>query len=158
MQINAMQGIFQMFSRTHFPVYHLESVPVLSMAPGLFPQEYSFLKGLSWYHKSPGKHHPEFPSWSWAGWTGPLEDSFMYKHLQLLSPDIATVRLETGNKDLEKFPNTVEKEDWRDFMSKLASICVKIIYIQGNTLQCTVRHTINERCDTQEDFMTGLTL
>ncbi|KAE9368928.1 HET-domain-containing protein [Stipitochalara longipes BDJ] len=156
--INAMQGIFQMFSRSHFPVYHLEGVPVVSTASGVFSQEYSFLKGLSWYHNSPGKRRPEFPSWSWAGWTGRLGDSFMYMDLQPRPPDSTAVRLETGNKELEKFPKTVEKEDWQEFTSKLASIHVKNIYIQGNTLQCTAVHTLNERSDTKEDFVTGLTL
>ena len=150
--VNAMQGIFQMFSRSGSLVYFLEGVPVLSTVSG-FAQEFSFLKGLSWYHKNPGERCPAFPSWSWAGWTGCLAASFMYC-LPPRDPDFTTVCLETKNKELEKIPLTKKTEDWQDFMSKLASIRVHTIRIYGHTLRCKVVRTVAVPGYRDEDFFT----
>jgi hypothetical protein len=65
--LNAMQGIFQMFLKTETPVYHIEGVPLVPKQSLAFVPEYSFIQGLSWYHKTAGERHPEFPSWSWTG-------------------------------------------------------------------------------------------
>ncbi|PMD61837.1 HET-domain-containing protein [Hyaloscypha bicolor E] len=99
--INAMQGIFQMFSKTEYPVYHIEGVPILSATSGTFVPEDSFIKGLSWCHSIPGKRRPEFPSWSWAGWTGVLERSFMWADEY---PVDTVLCLETENGIIEEFP------------------------------------------------------
>ncbi|PMD29823.1 hypothetical protein L207DRAFT_520691 [Hyaloscypha variabilis F] len=53
--INAMRGIFQMFSKSAIPVYHLEGVPLLPVKPYGSLKKYSFFKGLSWYHQESWK-------------------------------------------------------------------------------------------------------
>jgi hypothetical protein len=109
--INAMQGIFRMFSRSQFPVYHLEGIPIVSEASGPFSQEYSFLKGLSWYHTSPGKRRPEFPSWSWAGWTSCLEDKFMYTYWNP-NRDIRQFTLKPRTRISRGSPQKLNEKDW----------------------------------------------
>jgi hypothetical protein len=146
-----MQGIFQMFSRSDFPIYHIEGVPVVSSRRGA--AEYFFLKGLSWYHRSPGKRRPEFPSWSWAGWTGQLVDKFMYFDQPRIN-NITKVYLETKNKELEDFPLTETIEGWQEFMSKLASIRVNTIRIHGYTLRCKVLLTIDRGSGGRKNSLT----
>ncbi|KAH8773990.1 heterokaryon incompatibility protein-domain-containing protein [Hyaloscypha finlandica] len=143
--INAMQGIFQMFSKTKYPVYHIEGVPILSATPGTFVPEHSFIKGLSWYHAIPGKRRPEFPSWSWAGWTGQVEDGFM---CTAECPVGTALRLETEDGVIEKFPTW---DHWLEFLSKKTTSNVKILHIQGWTLRCTVVHQKNQWGETGRD-------
>ena len=143
--INAFQGIFQMFSKTEFPVYHIEGVPILSATSGTFVPEDSFIKGLSWYHAIPGKRRPEFPSWSWAGWTGQLEDEFM---CSAACPVSIPLRLETEDGVIEKFPKW---DHWLEFLSKKTTSNVKILHIKGWTLRCALVHHKNELGETGRD-------
>jgi hypothetical protein len=143
--INAMQGIFQMFSKTEYPVYHIEGVPILSATSGTFAPEDSFIKGLSWYHAIPGKRRPEFPSWSWAGWTGQLEDEFM---CTAECPVGISLRLETEDGVTEKFPKW---DHWLEFLSKKMTSNVKILHISGWTLRCALVHYKNEWGKTDRD-------
>jgi len=69
--INAMEGIFQAFSRNAQPTYHFFGIPI--RYPGLIAQKNakeSFLFGLCWYHTTLSERVSQFPSWTWAGWRG----------------------------------------------------------------------------------------
>lgn len=143
--INAMRGIFQMFSKTEYPVYHIEGVPILSATSGRFIPEHSFIKGLSWCHSIPGKRRPEFPSWSWAGWTGVLERRFLCADER---PVDAVLRLETENGIIEEFPRW---DPGLEFLSKITTSNVKILHIKGLTLRCVVVHHKNELGETGRD-------
>jgi hypothetical protein len=154
--IKAMQGILHMFSRAHRPVYHLEGVPLLSgLETGVFA-EFSFLKGLSWFHTSPGERRLEFPSWSWAGWTGQLGDFFMFRETDPQTHAITTVCLETENGELGKFPKSTRQEDWHMFLSNLASKRFHTIRIQGYTIRSKAVYKIGRRSGFPEDFVTPL--
>jgi hypothetical protein len=144
--INAMQGIFQMISKTEYPVYHIEGVPILSATSGTFVPEDSFIKGLSWCHSIPGKRRPEFPSWSWAGWTGVLERSFMWADEY---PVDTVLCLETENGIIEEFPRW---DHGLKFLSKITTSNVKILHIKGWTLRCGIVHLKNEGGKTGRDI------
>jgi hypothetical protein len=49
---------------------------IVHISWGLFAQERGlkdqFRIYLDWYHESPAQRRSEFPSWTWAGWGGPL--------------------------------------------------------------------------------------
>jgi hypothetical protein len=132
--INAMQGIFQMFSKTEYPIYHIEGVPILWATLDTVAPVHSFIRGLSWYHPIPGKRRPEFPSWSWAGWAGQLQYRSMCREK---CPVDTILRLETEDGIIEKPP---KGDHWLEFLSKKTTNNVKILHIQGWTLGCTIVH------------------
>jgi hypothetical protein len=143
--ISAMQGIFQMFSKTQYPVYHIEGVPILWATLDKVAPVHSFIRGLSWYHPIPGKRRPEFPSWSWAGWTGLLQDTFMCRDK---CPVGTILRLETEDGIIEKAPKW---DHWLEFLSKKTTNNVKILHIQGWTLRCTIVHRKSGKGETGRD-------
>ncbi|KAK2613144.1 hypothetical protein N8I77_000072 [Diaporthe amygdali] len=63
--LNVFLGILSNFMSRKNPIYHVWGVPVV-----LTHNEWSFK--LNWQHSHPCKRRPGFPSWSWAGWTGPV--------------------------------------------------------------------------------------
>jgi hypothetical protein len=74
--LNAMEGTFQTLSRTQFPVYTFMGIPIRTRTTTgvVFTRPcQSFVDGLGWYAKSPGKRLTEFPSWTWAGTKGTIE-------------------------------------------------------------------------------------
>lgn len=59
--------------------------PILHISHGLVAQK-KWMTGdlrvyLDWYHEAPAERRPEFPSWSWTGWSGPLK--FEHKGITL---------------------------------------------------------------------------
>ena len=73
--LNGMLGIFRSFEEdSTFPVYHYQGVPVLPVKGTFTSRSVSkitpyFANGLCWYSDKPGVRRPQFPSWSWTGWT-----------------------------------------------------------------------------------------
>ncbi|KAI8714700.1 HET domain-containing protein [Fusarium sp. LHS14.1] len=59
--INAIRGIFRMFSAMPSPVRHIWG-----------HLESKFTRALCWYLGRPSRRREGFPSWSWAGWLGSL--------------------------------------------------------------------------------------
>jgi hypothetical protein len=144
--INAMQGIFQMFSRTEDPVYHIEGVPILWATLETVDPVHSFIRGLSWYHLIPGKRRPEFPSWSWAGWVGQLKERFMCRDKCPVGTTI--LRFETEDGIIENLPKW---DHWLEFLSKKPTNNVKILHIQGWTLRCTIVHRKSGKGEKRRD-------
>jgi hypothetical protein len=138
--LNAMQGIFQMFHKAKTPIYHIEGVPLVPNQSRAFVTEDCFIQGLSWYHEKVGERRLEFPSWSWAGWTGLLANRGMVSGWPTGPCDIS-IRLEYENEIIEDFP---KENEWQDFLSKIASIRVKFLHIKGQTLKCSLVRTANE--------------
>ena len=64
------------------------------------------------------------------------------------------VYLETQDKDIERFPQKLNEKDWQEFLSKLAYIRIKMIYREGQTLQCTFVQTTTKRDETHGGFVT----
>jgi hypothetical protein len=139
--LNAMQGIFQMFYKAKTPIYHIEGVPLVPHQLLTFVPEDSFIQGLCWYHEKVGERRLEFPSWSWAGWTGLLANRVMLDPRRLRGPYDISVRLEYENGIIEDFPKENERQD---FLSKIAIIRVKFLHIKGQTLKCTLVRKANE--------------
>jgi hypothetical protein len=98
--LNAVLGVLQLFQlkpvwqpeRERIPVYHYFGVPILPPLPvlkssGSFfggdrqsqPRKVfsgGFAHGLMWRLNSPSKHRAGFPSWSWTGWEGTVDNSY----------------------------------------------------------------------------------
>lgn len=94
--VNAIRGIFHLFEKTPYPVYHLTGVPIIPpfahrpRKEDYYEQpvwiarspEAGFLIGMLWWHNSfsPCRRQTCFPSWSWAGWDQPVMDSLLFGH------------------------------------------------------------------------------
>jgi hypothetical protein len=63
--LNAFLGILSSFASRKTPIYHVWGVPLL------FQRNRWELK-LKWLHRQPCHRREGFPSWSWAGWSGPV--------------------------------------------------------------------------------------
>ncbi|KAH8803644.1 heterokaryon incompatibility protein-domain-containing protein [Xylogone sp. PMI_703] len=89
--ISALLGIFRAFSVMPSPIRHFWGIPLdyyagslcswrpstfllPKNAPGILPPSADtiFAAGLTWFLDKPATRRPGFPSWSWAGWMGPL--------------------------------------------------------------------------------------
>lgn len=89
--INALSGVFRIFSCMPTPTRHFWGVPmdynlhgdscwptnnaVIEPEPSHRFEGYvdaAFARGLCWFLDMPCPRRPGFPSWSWSGWIGPL--------------------------------------------------------------------------------------
>ncbi|KAF2804856.1 HET-domain-containing protein [Mytilinidion resinicola] len=112
--LRGMLGIFRAFERAKYPIHHVWGVPIefdmdliiwkkqatMSRQYSSYPWKLSasFARGLCWLPKHPAARRPEFPSWSWTGWAGPIQDWPSFETLSAQeNPDIQIrVTLEDG--------------------------------------------------------------
>ncbi|KAF2670720.1 HET-domain-containing protein [Microthyrium microscopicum] len=66
--LNAMRGIFSAFTKMNPAVLSLYGIPFWPTPR--YSTKNRFMAGLHWKMFSPGKHRPEFPSWSWLSQQG----------------------------------------------------------------------------------------
>jgi hypothetical protein len=70
--VNAFIGVLNFCTR----ISSRSMTTILHLSQGLFADYNKDRKELriylDWYHKSPARRQPEFPSWTWAGWCGPV--------------------------------------------------------------------------------------
>jgi hypothetical protein len=141
--LNAMQGIFQAFSKSRRSVYQLMGVPILSpiaLSHGTphksVPRssEKSFLIGLCWFSIQPGGRRPQFPTWSWAGWTGDLSITLNFAKEWTMSLGDTKIWFEENDKKLLKLPAF---DSLPTFLSQ-ASFTPGIIQIEAWTFPCSI--------------------
>jgi hypothetical protein len=74
--LNGILAVLRYLRELEYPVYHHRGVPILDSNPERpliqFGNTDGFTIGLCWLSKWPGRRRPEFPSWSWSGWTCPV--------------------------------------------------------------------------------------
>lgn len=70
--LNAFLGVLN----SHAPTPGRPTSPFLHIAWGLIVRKklrkHPCLVYLNWYHEAPAVRRPELPSWTWAGWGGPV--------------------------------------------------------------------------------------
>ncbi|KAK7964485.1 HET-domain-containing protein [Apiospora saccharicola] len=75
--LNAILGViryYMEFSSDDLKIRNIWGVPLY-----LVLKSQELLLDLAWFHRSPGRRRPEFPSWSWAGWEGGVDwDSHLF--------------------------------------------------------------------------------
>lgn len=109
--LDAILGVLRTFEHSKFPIYHYWGVPVLppygmDSDRDLHPINRSlaegFLAGLCWQPMSSGRRRPEFPSWSWTGWSCLVHRSSKEYDVGLrLGPDLPielSVQLDDGRR------------------------------------------------------------
>lgn len=71
--LNAFLGVLSYYAKNSADL----TSPVVQLPWGLFANEYSNTNHFSlhffWSHKRNATRRPDFPSWSWTGWGGPLQ-------------------------------------------------------------------------------------
>jgi heterokaryon incompatibility protein (HET) len=72
--LNGILAVLRYFEQLVIPVYHYWGIPILhkESVPSFKSYTFGFLAGLCWNSRSPSRRRPQFPSWSWAGWTGSI--------------------------------------------------------------------------------------
>jgi len=79
--IRAFRGVFHNFRRKKFPVHEYLGIPIMPSKPEGWKgylnlpecsKSEAFAAGLSWCNTALGARRPLFPTWSWAGWTVPI--------------------------------------------------------------------------------------
>ncbi|KAK8022607.1 HET-domain-containing protein [Apiospora rasikravindrae] len=88
-RMKAFLGVLSTFANRRNPIYHIWGAPVLM---NVDRPEIS----LNWLHATPCRRVSHFPSWSWAGWDGPIEESV---HSRLLGRNEFTVTLSSKDSD-----------------------------------------------------------
>jgi hypothetical protein len=75
--IRAFEGVFHNYRRRHH-VHQYRGIPIVSLTKeGYSEVEHrsrgeAFAAGLAWCNQAPGTRRSLFPTWSWAGWTVPI--------------------------------------------------------------------------------------
>jgi hypothetical protein len=146
--LNALSGIFRAFEKGESPIYQLAGVPIFypmrlsTDGQTIMPKTVNqgFLIGLTWQNPTYGcERVPMFPSWSWAGWTGPVyRQSTVDWRGQCF--DNSHVWIETDNGELHSFP---ESQSMKYFFSQLPSN-IRYIQIDARTFTCSIRYDLLE--------------
>lgn len=101
--INACLGILNSWKRdVNGPA--LSSGPIETHLWGIILRSSASLL-LNWYHPEPAHCRSEFPSWSWAGWKGPIQ------YLSAISDDV-------GKIDVKVFANDYEWKTPRQYIGR----------------------------------------
>jgi hypothetical protein len=109
--------------------------------------EQLFLIGLSWHHRKPGDRRP-LPSWSWAGWTGPLYSDLLYSGYENFSSlDTVQVYIEDAKRNLLKFPTLDSPPHF------LLGYQFNFIYIEAWTIQCSYSRILVDSLSFQQSFL-----
>lgn len=69
--LNAFLGVLDYNSKTRRPMAHLWGLPLYE-DQARAPRPRDILFEIFWWHESPGTRRRGFPSWTWAGWAGPV--------------------------------------------------------------------------------------
>lgn len=103
--LTALDGILRRFQASPSFVYNVFGIPiVLEEGPSgdkdalLDPR--LFIAGLSWHHGGTARRRQDFPSWTWAGWEGPVQLQRTFGGANYLS----NVRLWVRDVDGVTFP------------------------------------------------------
>ena len=117
--LNAFRGVMHQFESQIPPIYNFAGLPFI---PAHDSEQIEKLVGyaLSWEHSRLPKRRPEFPSWTWAGWDGPvswpLDINFLHcprdsvyfiDHIYFGSADAQVAMVSVHSQPSQKFLNTV---------------------------------------------------
>lgn len=160
-RLEALQGIFQVFSAKAWPVGVFMGIPILfphkpkspSLGYGMadikqlrsYSPLGSFIDGLTWHHRGTNipqiwDRRPNFPSWSWAGWSGSIA------HRPLLSKGFTGRAYRNGQDNPSLWIETPEKaflpvkHSWNELLDMLSlySMTTTFLHIESETFECEI--------------------
>ncbi|TVY22810.1 hypothetical protein LHYA1_G008400 [Lachnellula hyalina] len=140
--INAIQGILQTYAKSPCPVFHFMGIPIMSAAAILqnpyalddvkwksLTAEHSFAMGLCWSHSWRGKRRPEFPSWTWAGWTEYPSGTTQIK------PENVKIWVDDSVNQLTRFPSF---DALPNLLLRQPSHGMLFLTVEASTITCTI--------------------
>lgn len=108
--LNAFLGIFNYQASISPPILHLWGLPIQTPATDLADMALYPL----WWHASPVTRRPEFPSWTWAGWAGPVRFSLRRYNISSITQKQAVCA--TTQEEDPAGPHTREPHSFRVFV------------------------------------------
>jgi hypothetical protein len=130
--LNGILGILNAFQTSVHRIRHIWGVPIITETSKLpqpasaasdsyqFIQATDFLYGLWWQVESPATRRPDFPSWSWTGWFGPVHwDRLIDRKNFRVDPSVTLkVELRDGRiLDWENFQKSYNKLNQQSVLS-----------------------------------------
>jgi hypothetical protein len=128
--LRGILGILAYLENCKRPVFHFWGVPIFT--PALWIRRnrnalllrgkltHAFANALLWHHERPARRRPQFPSWSWAGWDGPLRseryDSILGFHGY---PTYYGCRCRKPTVEFSVETNSQKTIDWMTFSQRL---------------------------------------
>ncbi|KUJ15885.1 HET-domain-containing protein [Mollisia scopiformis] len=87
--LSAFSGVFSHFEDGQFPVYNIQGLPILFAKQSPMQLEEGLAIALCWDrpHWEESERRPDFPSWTWAGWTGPID--YHHGRLELFPTNVS---------------------------------------------------------------------
>lgn len=139
--LNAIQGVLRSFEDQppKRRIHHCAGIPVIPHSvQGIAVKTplHSFLTNLFWHHLEPGQRRQQFPSWTWAGWTGGSISSHTYVSKSVVSSVVQNdvkVWIEDGSGSLNEF-----YDSFADHAALSRSQDIYFLHIRAWTMACTV--------------------
>jgi hypothetical protein len=149
-KVNAMEGIFHAFQNGPHPIHHFIGIPIFPPVvsllgyPGQFlpvtrlPEE-GFLIGLTWrqHGDSPSNRVPQFPSWSWAGWSSIVSADLGFHKDWKTRIYESRAWIEKNNNSLVRFPE--EETKLPQFLESLTDDGHgRFLHIEAKVCECSL--------------------
>jgi Heterokaryon incompatibility protein (HET) len=130
--LRGILGILAYLENCKRPVFHFWGVPIFTPALWIRGKRnalllrvrgkltHAFANALLWYHERPARRRPQFPSWSWTGWDGPLHSEHPYYLLRFHGyPTYYGCRCRKPTVEFSVETNSQNTIDWRNFCQRL---------------------------------------
>ncbi|KAF1843154.1 HET-domain-containing protein [Cucurbitaria berberidis CBS 394.84] len=113
--LKGLLGVLRLFEDATDPIYHYWGVPVLptrrrATCISMRQRTDGFVAGLCWQSAGPGRRRPQFPSWSWTGWTCSVLSNSPEYNTWVEIPQLKTrISIQSPNEDQLDFESFFER-------------------------------------------------
>lgn len=130
--LNGILGILNAFEASVHRTRHIWGVPIITETSKLpqpavatseshqSVQATDFFYGLWWQVRAPATRRPDFPSWSWTGWFGPIHWDFQYNRKDFQIDPKVTLKFELRDGrilDWERFQESYNELNQQSTLS-----------------------------------------
>lgn len=110
---------------------------------------------LLWNQKTPGRRRAEFPSWSWAGWEGPVkepavsqENSYGLSGPSEFNQSTPVIQIELNNGLLVKSIGILDPIEWCEYISNVVRRLFRLRVNSSAWFPLRVSHFLHVEADT----------
>jgi hypothetical protein len=148
--IRAFEGIFHNFKNRKFPVHQYLGIPIMpavitaqrKFRDGIRSRSEAFAAGLSWCNIASGTRRTLFPTWSWAGWTVPInyENEPCKNGLELENERQLRIFIENNDGSL----SDIDEQSDVSLDMGIPGSSSKFIHVEAWTIPIDVQHFPDE--------------